>query len=61
MTYFDYENVARQTGISSDKLEELRRNDMMYELHLLRVCLAIRDSRLSLDEALRFKSNQRAA
>ena len=59
MRYFDYETAARQAGISPDGLatlcelirEEFPSDDMMYELHVLRACLAIRDGHLSLDQA----------
>jgi hypothetical protein len=59
--YFDYENVARQAHIGPEKLTELSQvirqdfpsDDMMYELHLLRACMAIRDGVLTLEEALR--------
>ena len=61
MHYFDYEKVARQAHVSPEKLDELGqvirqdfpRDDMMYELHLLRVCMAIREGVLTLEEALR--------
>jgi hypothetical protein len=59
--YFDYENVALDANIPPQKLEELRqlvrqefpRDEMMYELHLLRACMAIRDGVLTLDQALK--------
>jgi hypothetical protein len=59
--YFDYEKMAREAHIPTDKLDELRRitrqdfprDEMMFELHLLRACMAIRDGVLTLDEALR--------
>jgi len=61
MHYFDYEKVARQAHVSPEKLVELSqmirqdfpRDDMMYELHLLRACMAIREGILTLEEALR--------
>lgn len=61
MHYFDYEKVARQAHVSLEKLDELRqvirqdfpKDDMMFELHLLRVCMAIREGVLTLEEALR--------
>ena len=60
MLYFDYEKIAREAQIPSGKLEELRSlvrehfpNDpMMSELHLLRVCMAIRHGDLRLDDVL---------
>ena len=64
MDYFDYESVATEAGIPPDKLAELcrmmrqefPRDDMMYELHVLRVCMAIRKGRITLDDALRTES-----
>ncbi len=61
MRYFDYEKVAREAHIPPEKLGELShvirqdfpRDEMMYELHLLRACMAIRDGVLTLEEALR--------
>lgn len=63
MRYFDYAKAAREARISPDKLEALSRavreefphDEMMYELHLLRACTAIREGRISLEEALRPK------
>ena len=60
MSYFDYEEVAREAHIPAEKLEQLRRltkkefprDEMMYELHLLRACMAIKDSVLTIDQAL---------
>ena len=61
MRHFDYEKVAKEAGITAVALEELRRlirhefphDEMLYELHLLRACRAIRDGRLKLEDALR--------
>lgn len=61
MEYFDYESVAKKAGIPPDKLEALRRmirqefphDDMMYELHLLRACMAIQEGYTTIDDALR--------
>ena len=60
MRYFDYEAVARQAGISEHDLaaicDSMRRefpdDEMMWELHVLRACMAIRDGRLTVDEAV---------
>ncbi|MGO8737001.1 MAG: hypothetical protein ACLQVM_29900 [Terriglobia bacterium] len=60
MSYFDYEGVAREARIPAEKLEELRhlireefpRDEMMYELHLLRACMAIRNGVVTLQQAL---------
>jgi len=59
--YFDCEKVAREAHIPPEKLDELGlvirqdfpRDEMMYELHLLRACMAIREGVLTLEEALR--------
>ncbi len=61
MHYFDYQSVATEARIPPDKLEELARmirsefpkDEMMYELHLLRACLAVRDGFVSLEDVLR--------
>ncbi|MBI4518014.1 MAG: hypothetical protein HY699_19600 [Deltaproteobacteria bacterium] len=61
MSYFDYQSVAAEAGIPKDELdqlarlirEEFPRDDMMYELHVLRACMAIRDGFVSLEDALR--------
>jgi hypothetical protein len=60
MDYYDYQSVADEAGIPADKLAELVRlvhaeyphDPMMCELHILRACLAIRDHRITLEEAL---------
>ena len=60
MRYFDYEAVAREAKIPAEKLsalakgvrEEFPTDDMMYELHLMRVCSAIQAGYVSLEEAL---------
>jgi hypothetical protein len=58
MHFFDYEKVAREAGIPSDALAELcrvmraefPRDEMMYELHVLRACLAIEDGIVRLED-----------
>jgi hypothetical protein len=60
MRYFDYEKVAHEARIPSDKLAELSRvvrqdfpkDDMMYELHLLRACQAVRGGHVMLEQIL---------
>ena len=64
MEYFDYKKVAREAKIPPDKLRALSKiireafshDDMMYELHLLRACKAIRDGLVSIDEAIHPKT-----
>ena len=61
MRYFDYDPIARAAHIPPDKLqqlcalvrEEFPRDEMMYELHVLRACAAIRDGRVPLEDVLR--------
>jgi hypothetical protein len=66
--YFDYENVARNAKIPARKLARLHalirrefpKDDMMFELHMLRVCMSIRDGHLTIDEALADESDAAA-
>lgn len=59
MSFFDFAQIAREAGIPQQRLQELcdaiRRefpgDDMMYELHVLRACMAIRDGRVPLEDA----------
>ena len=61
MHYFDHERVASEANIPREKLDELShvirqdfpRDEMMYELHFLRACMATREGVLTLAEALR--------
>lgn len=61
MRYFDYEKVFQEAKIPSDKMEILRRiiheefprDEMMYELHLLRACMAIKEGLISIEEAIK--------
>ena len=60
MRYFDYEAVAREAKIPPEKLELLAKaareefptDDMVYDLHLMRVCTAIQGGYVTLEEAL---------
>ena len=59
MRCFDYETIARQAGIPAYKLVRLAKsfaleepNDpMLAELHTMRACMAIKDLRLTIEEA----------
>ena len=59
MQYFDYEKVALEAGISGDGLsaikellrEEFPTDEMMWELHVLRACMAIKDGHLTVEDA----------
>ena len=61
MRYFDYETTAREAKVPADKMvelsrivrEEFPRDEMMYELHLLRICMAIKQGLVSIEEAIR--------
>jgi len=60
MTYFDYQPVAEEAGISARDLEELRRqvrnefpnDDMLFELHMLRACNTVRDGIATIQQIL---------
>jgi hypothetical protein len=60
MRFFDCEKVATEANIPPDQLEKLRRiiqqefprDEMMFELHLLRACMAIKNGVLTIDQAL---------
>jgi hypothetical protein len=61
MNYFDYESAAREAGLAEGELaavkEAMRRefptDDMMWELHVMRACLAIRDGHATLEDVTR--------
>ena len=58
MHYFDYETLARESGISESDLEMIKEamraefptDDMMWELHVLRTCMAIRDGHATIKD-----------
>ena len=60
MEYFDYEPVAKEAGLSREqlrRLEEVVGRDypddlMLFELHVLRACNAIRDRRITFEKAV---------
>ena len=60
MRYFDYESVAKEAGISREKLdlisEMLRRefpnDDVLYELHVLRACNSVKEGRTTLEQLI---------
>jgi hypothetical protein len=66
MEYFNYRSVAEQAKMPPAELAALARlirsefptDDMLYELHLLRVCMAIRDGYVSLADAAKPDSNR---
>jgi hypothetical protein len=58
MEFFDYESAAREAGIPPDKLaliccmmrSEYPGDEMLYELHVLRACMAVRTGHADLEE-----------
>ncbi len=60
MRYFDYGSVAHAAKIPPEKLAELQQSareefpndDMLYELHVPRACMAVRDRLVTLEEVL---------
>jgi hypothetical protein len=60
MNYFDYQKAGREAGIPADKLDRLaelcRREEphdpMLAELHAMRTCMAIKNGRITTEEAL---------
>jgi hypothetical protein len=65
MQYFDYETLARESGISETDLDVIKEamrtefptDDMMWELHILRACMAVRDGHATIADI----TNRRAA
>ena len=64
MRYFDFETVAKKAAISREKLdklcrlirEEFPRDEMMFELHVLRACLAVLEGRVNIDQAIQVQA-----
>ena len=64
MRYFNFEKTAKEAGIPSDKMDEIcqivrkefPRDEMMYELYVLRVCMAIKDSYISIEDVISSKN-----
>lgn len=60
MSYFDYESAAGEAGLTEDQLaavkeavrNEFPTDDMMWELHVMRACLAIRDGHATLEDVV---------
>jgi len=61
MRMFDYARAAQEAGLSEAQLGELCRlvreefphDEMMYELHVLRACMAIAEGRVTIEDALK--------
>ena len=68
MQYFDYKQTAREAKVSGESLVALERivrrdfphDDMMFELHVLRACMAVRDGAAKLEDVLRPDTAQKA-
>ena len=60
MQYFDIQRAADEAGIPAEGVGRLQqtirrefpRDEMMYELHVLRACMAIRDGLITLEQAV---------
>jgi hypothetical protein len=60
MRYFDYQKTGREAGIPADKLDQLVQlfrleephDPMLAELHAMRACMAIKNGRVTIEEAL---------
>ena len=67
MQYFDYETIAREAKITPEKLRKLLNllrqefpdDPLMYELHVLRACMAVRDGYISINDLLKSKAENR--
>ncbi len=61
MRYFDIDSAGREANVGPEALRELcdairhefPRDEMMYELHVLRACMAIRKGDIDIEELLR--------
>ena len=59
--YLSYRQPATEAGINAEQLAMIEKmfrmdypdDDMLFELHMLRVCQAVKDGRASLDVILR--------
>lgn len=62
MKYFNYEKVAKEANITPDEIEKLcsliRKefpfDEMMYELHVLRACMSIRDGHFAINDFINY-------
>lgn len=60
MYFFDYTQIAQEAGLLEDSLDalatrmrrEFPKDEMMFELHMLRACMAVRDGHVSLADIL---------
>ena len=64
MRYFDFETVAKKAEIPIGKLEKLcalvreefPKDQMMYELHVLRACLVVSEGHINIDQAIEIQA-----
>jgi hypothetical protein len=67
MQHFDYRPAAQQANLSAVDLARLEalvradypQDDMLFELHVLRVCIALRDGRVRLAQVFDAKEPRR--
>lgn len=67
--YFDYESVAREVGLSDAQLDVIKRgirldyphDDLLWELHVLRACMVIKDGHATYEEVVKALPNREAA
>ncbi len=60
MSCFDYEQAAAEAGFSSEEVAQLSRvvraeyphDDMLYELHMVRACRAVREGVITIADAI---------
>jgi hypothetical protein len=64
MSFFDFERAAQEAGISDGNLETIKQtmrgefpeDDMLWELHVLRACNAVRDGQATIEDVLCVKA-----
>jgi hypothetical protein len=61
MVMFDYQRVANEIGLTPEQLQALERrvredfphDEMLFELHMLRMCMSLQEGRTTLERVLR--------
>jgi hypothetical protein len=69
MAFFDYVPIAREAGISDEILqvlsEKVRRDfpkdDMLYELRMMRACMAVRDGHVRREDLCKDETTSSSA
>lgn len=59
--YFDYESLAKEIGLSAAQLDVIKRgirsdyphDDMLFELHVLRACMVIKNGDATYEQVVR--------